>query len=232
MVLGGLPLGEDVTNLNVFGWASTNPIFGGSGSGGSDSSTAVGILQGLEMGGYTLNAELTEMYTTYRAERVASGISNQVWTLSEPPASYYTDELINSAKEFSDVAVVVISRSGGEGADLPMDMSALINGQNGAEANASSVAPANYNYFNAVYENNGPDDDFDEGEHFLELSKREEEMLGIVTSNFENVIVIINANNTMELGCWLTTPRSRPPSSPPAPASPASLPWARSSTAP
>nr|WP_276871991.1 hypothetical protein [Fournierella massiliensis] len=43
---GVLPL-TDTTNLNVFGWASTNPIFGGTGSGSSDNSASVGILQSL-----------------------------------------------------------------------------------------------------------------------------------------------------------------------------------------
>ena len=36
--------------------------------------------------------------------------------------SLYTDELINGAKEFSDTAMIVITRVGGEGADLPDDM--------------------------------------------------------------------------------------------------------------
>ena len=33
--------------------------------------------------------------------------------------TYYSDELINNAKEFSDVALVVFSRQGGEGQDVP-----------------------------------------------------------------------------------------------------------------
>ena len=37
---GLLPLSGDVKTLNVFGWASTNPIFGGTGSGSSDGSSA------------------------------------------------------------------------------------------------------------------------------------------------------------------------------------------------
>lgn len=106
------------------------------------------------------------------------------------------------AKEFSDTAVVVISRSGGEGADLPMDMNALIKGTYGDDARASSVAPDAYSYFNGVYENNGSTDDFDEGEHYLELSHPEEDMIDTVCSNFDNVIVVINANNPMELG-WV-----------------------------
>ena len=66
---GLLPLSSDVKALNVFGWGSTNPILGGTGSGSSDGSTAVGILQSLKDAGYATNEELTKLYTDYRADR-------------------------------------------------------------------------------------------------------------------------------------------------------------------
>ena len=47
----------------------------------------------------------------------------QDWTLPEPTADSYTDEMMANAKEFSDTAMVVITRVGGEGADLPTDVS-------------------------------------------------------------------------------------------------------------
>ena len=59
----------DVKKLNVFGWASTNPIYGGSGSGASDSSTSVSLLQGLENAGFELNTELTDFYKNYADAR-------------------------------------------------------------------------------------------------------------------------------------------------------------------
>ena len=59
---GLLPLSEDVTSLNVFGWDSTNPLFGGVGSGSSDGSSAVGIIQSLQDAGYQTNEELTKMF--------------------------------------------------------------------------------------------------------------------------------------------------------------------------
>ena len=46
---GSLPLRPDSLNngqINVFGWASTNPIYGGTGSGAVDVATAVDILKG------------------------------------------------------------------------------------------------------------------------------------------------------------------------------------------
>ena len=128
---GLLPLSSGVNSLNVFGWGSTNPIFGGTGSGSSDGSSAVGILQSLKEAGYATNEELTKLYTDYRADRPVIDMHAQDWTLPEPTADAYTDAVMSQAKDFSDTAVIVISRSGGENADLPTDMYALIHGKIG-----------------------------------------------------------------------------------------------------
>lgn len=197
---GLLPL-SDTKALNVFGWASTNPIFGGTGSGSSDGSTAVGILQSLTDAGFTTNEDLTQIYKDYTTERPTIAMQTQDWTLPEPTVDVYTDDVMSGAKAFSDVAVVVISRSGGEGADLPTDMYGVIHGTYNI-ASQVSVAPDHYGYFNASYTNNGSYDDFEEGEHYLELSVTEENMIEKVCSEFDKVVVIINANNAMELG-WI-----------------------------
>ena len=68
---GLLPLSNDVDSMNVFGWASTNPIYGGTGSGSADTSSVVSILQSLSDAGYKTNESLTKMYTDYRADRPA-----------------------------------------------------------------------------------------------------------------------------------------------------------------
>ncbi len=188
-------------NLNVFGWGSTNPIFGGTGSGSSDASTAVGILQSLKDAGFTTNEELTKLYTDYRSDRPVIDMHAQDWTLPEPTADAYTDSVMSQAKSFSDTAVIVISRSGGENADLPTDMYALIHGTYNIE-NEVSYAPSNYDYFKGTYTNNGSYDDFEQGEHYLELSVTEENMVEKVCSEFSRVAVIINANNAMELS-WV-----------------------------
>ena len=198
---GLLPLTGEGRALNVFGWGSTNPIFGGTGSGSSDASTAVGILQSLKDAGFSTNEELTKLYTDYRADRPVIDMHSQDWTLPEPTADAYTDAVMSQAKGFSDTAVIVISRSGGENADLPMDMYALIHGTYNIESQVS-YAPDNYDYFKGTYTNNGGYDDFEQGEHYLELSVTEENMVEKVCSEFSNVVVIINANNAMELG-WV-----------------------------
>lgn len=172
-----LPL-ENQKNLNVFGWASTNPCYGGTGSGSlSDAYETVTLLQGLEDAGFQLNTELSDFYTEYRADRPEVGMWSQDWTLPEPTVDSYSDEMIQNAKSFSDTAVVVITRVGGEGADIPTDVSKV------------------------TYTDNSKDyKDFEEGEHYLQLSKTEQNMLEMVCSNFDNVVVVYNGANAMELG--------------------------------
>lgn len=150
-----LPLAEN-SSINVFGWASTNPIFGGTGSGSSDSSNAIGILESLTQAGFTTNGELTKLYTDYQESRSSKEMTNvgfTDWTLPEPTADAYTDGVMAQAKEFSDTAMIVISRSGGEGQDLPRDMNAVIHGTIDIRDEVAN-GNENYNYYNFVYTNN------------------------------------------------------------------------------
>ena len=201
---GTLPLAMN-SNLNVFGWASTNPIYGGTGSGSADNSGNIDILTSLSDAGFQINQSIIDMYKEYSPTRNLGGnvvsVTYTDWSLPEPTVDSYTDELMAEAKEFSDTAMIVISRSGGEGQDVPTDMKAVIDGTYDPR---DEVANGNeqYNYFACNYTNNGSYDDFDEGESYLELSNTEEAMIEKVCSEFDNVVVVINANNPMELG-WV-----------------------------
>lgn len=182
--------------LNVFGWASTNPCYGGTGSGAlNDTYPTVTLLQGLSEAGIELNTDLEKFYTDYKADRPAVSMRAQDWTLPEPNVSLYTDELMNNAKEFSDTAMVVITRVGGEGADLPNDMISVVDG------NYISRSGKGNTYYAGTYDDSlNQGNDWDEGDHFLQLSNREEEMVELVCSNFDNVIVVYNGANAFELG--------------------------------
>ena len=178
--------------LNVFGWASINPILGGAGSGAlNDAYVTTDILQSLSEAGIETNSELTQFYTDYKADRPEVGMWAQDWTLPEPNVSLYTDTLMSNAKSFSDTAMIVISRSGGEGADLPANMPAVVDGsfQDGTT------------YTAGVYDDTLNDgNDWDEGDHYLQLTNREEDMIDLVCSNFDNVILVYNGANAFELG--------------------------------
>ncbi len=200
---GLLPLASG-SKLNVFGWASTNPCYGGTGSGAlNDAYPTVTLLQGLSNAGFTLNTELEKFYTDYKSDRPSVAMSVQDWTLPEPNVSLYTDEMMNNAKEFSDTAVIVITRVGGEGADLPTDMAAVVDGswiRRQAERNGELRGAG---YYNGSYDDTlNAGNDWDTGDHFLQLSNREEEMVDLVCSNFDKVLVVYNGANAFELN-WV-----------------------------
>lgn len=115
---------EQKTKVNLFGWDSVGWVVGGSGSGTSGNTGLVSLPDAMEAGNYEVNRELIDLYTKYKAGRPETGVSSADWTVTELPMSQYTDEVIENAKAFSDVAIVSIGRVGGEGNDLPTDMSA------------------------------------------------------------------------------------------------------------
>lgn len=199
---GLLPLAADNNKLNVFGWTSVNPIYAGTGSGNAgEAMQPISLLLSLRDAGFSMNDELTRLYLDYCQTRPTISMNSQDWTLPEPTRGAYTDELLSNATAFSDTAMVVIGRSGGENADLPADMNAVIKGTYDVAKTdvVDTKFKGNYGYTAGTYKNNGDYDDFEPGEHYLELSRTEEDLVDMVCSNFKNVIVVINANNAMEL---------------------------------
>ena len=175
---GNLPMDADA--VNVFGWASTNPVYGGVGSGAlTDAYPTVSLLDGLENAGIQTNEDLSKLYTDYRTDRPTVSIQEQDWTLPEVPVAQYDQSLIDDAKTFSDQAIVVIARVGGEGADLPTNM---------------KVGNIVYNENSTEYA------DYEDGEHYLQLSQTEQDLIDLVTSNFDDVTLVYNGANALELG--------------------------------
>ena len=166
-----LPLAEG-TAVNLFGYGSVDPIYGGSGSGASDTSSNIDLVTGLTNAGFTVNQELVDFYKKSGVSRAAQkGFEGSNFTPAEVPAAQYTETLLQNAKAFSDVAIVTISRVGGEGGDLPQDMYA------------------------AGYSKT------DDGRHYLELTQDEEDLLALIKAQgFGKVIVLVNSSNAMELG--------------------------------
>ena len=183
-----LPLASG-TKLNVFGWSSVAPVYGGAGSGSSDSSKAASLLDGLHEAGFETNTELENFYTNFRSERPSISFFGVDFTIPEPAMEEYQNaNIFENAKAFSDTALVVIGRSSGEGSDLAMNLSDDNNftiGENGEHVTFSTQ-----------------EDDLDAEKSYLELSNREIAMLDEVTKDFKDVIVVINSAQPMELG-WL-----------------------------
>ena len=121
-----LPLSPGA-KVSVFGKNSVNLVYGGSGSGGGDNTNAKKIFDSLTEAGISFNPALQEFYKSETASGAArpsnpsdldSG-GNVMLSTAETPYESYTDSVISSYSSYSDAAIVVISRIGGEGFDLP-----------------------------------------------------------------------------------------------------------------
>ncbi|MCC8182757.1 MAG: glycoside hydrolase family 3 C-terminal domain-containing protein [Clostridiales bacterium] len=180
-----LPLSSG-TAVNLFGYGSRDTVYGGSGSGSGDSTNNVTLAEGLENAGLTVNQELVDFYDEHYVERTGVGYTGNNFDINEPSVDEYSDELLENAKAYSSVAVFVISRLGGEGADLPMDMD--------PDKVTEIVASG------ALTEQTVSGGDA--GKHYLELQQVEIDVLDMIKENFDTVIVLVNSTNAMELG-WL-----------------------------
>lgn len=175
-----LPLSSDVTKVNVFGWAATNWLGGGSGSGGV-AQVKTDFLKALEKHDISYNEDLIKMYQDFQEsreyDRTLGAWPEQTARLYEPSindTNYYSQELLDEAKAYSDTAFVVIGRWNGESNDATQKQ----------------------------YKRTTKDGDIitDATKTQLEFSTEEIDLLNYVADNYENVIVVLNTGNVMELG--------------------------------
>lgn len=187
-----LPLSVDeAKKINIFGWASYDWMTSMFGSGYSNTSLKkYKLYPALEEMGIEYNTQLYDMYRNFYSGKASGwGMSDlqeyrgdiavgnaTKFILHEPGRDYYTPEVINHAKEFSDVALVVIGRTGGEAADLRK-----IQVKQQQSNNSSSTIT-------------------DSTRTYLQLSTEEEEMIAAAKQACKKVIVLLNTSNTMELG--------------------------------
>ena len=181
-----LPLAADNKKINVFGWASTAWLGGGSGSGGV-SGVNTDLLAALTACGVAYNTELTDMYKDFQDDReytrTLSAWPEQSGRLYEPDINnqtYYTQSMLDNAKSFSDTAVVVIGRLAGESNDATKQQ------YKRTEKGGNIVV--------------------DDTRTMLELTTEEEDLLNYVGANYAHVVVLINSTNVMELGQIETIP--------------------------
>ena len=191
-----LPLDKGETaKVNVFGWHSIDWLYGMGGDGVSsggvlpeddDFEKNIDLYDALDSYGIEYNSDLYNMYYRYyKPYNLGRGLKVGKMAIAqrlvEPDINdktYYTDTLLKNAKEYSDTAIMVISRLCGEGAGCPKSQ--------------PKDGPKGYTS--------------DEERHFLEISTEEEALLTYLGTNFKKVIVLINTCNQMELGFLETIP--------------------------
>lgn len=170
-----LPLKKGA-KVSVFGKNSVNLSYGGSGSGGFDTSNNRDLYDSLESAGFETNETLKKFYEDNGASGPARAANssdldsggNQVIATAETPQSKYTDAVKKSYDAYKDAAIVVITRIGGEGFDLPR-YQGTTEGAVGADS------------------------------HYLELDQNERDMLAAVCdAGFEHVVVLFNVPSSFE----------------------------------
>lgn len=127
-----LPLANK--QVNVFGYSSIDINFGGTGSGSGSNEYNVGFYEGLENAGISVNEDLKAFYNEAYTEKQKTNVMAMVggdYNSYEPSIDTYTEEMIDQAKDYSDTAIVVLTRNGGEGGDLPQDTAAYQGGTAG-----------------------------------------------------------------------------------------------------
>ncbi|MBQ3183562.1 MAG: glycoside hydrolase family 3 C-terminal domain-containing protein, partial [Clostridia bacterium] len=121
---GALPL-EKGSKLSLFSTSSVNLVYGGTGSGNIDASKADDLKGALERTGFSVNEALWSFYSEGPALEYArkggTGVLPPAAEISEAPIDIYTDDVLESVKDYSDAAIVVFSRIGGEGADMEFE---------------------------------------------------------------------------------------------------------------
>ncbi|MDR3123592.1 MAG: glycoside hydrolase family 3 C-terminal domain-containing protein [Treponema sp.] len=201
-----LPAGS---RISVFGRTSVDIIYGGSGSGNVDTSTADTLETSLSRSGFQVNPALPAFYrerSDLRGPQIGTGSiffggrpihflpyrhaaiqmddpAISTYHIAEVALSEYTAEVQRSYADYHDAALVVLGRGGGEGGDLSRDIQ------------------ADMGHYNATVHDAMNRLNLRNGQHQLELSQNEIDLLDHVRSqNFGKVIVIINSSEAMELG--------------------------------
>ena len=123
-----MPLGDN-KRVSLFSESSVDLIYGGTGSGAIDTSTVMNLKQAFESIGYTVNPTLWDFYTKNHEKYSRVIPSNlpgvdHAYFVNECPVGEYTQDVKDSYADYNDAAIVVLSRSGGEGLDLITDSSA------------------------------------------------------------------------------------------------------------
>ena len=179
-----LPLkSNEVGNISIFGWGATDGgfVLSGSGSGEADTSTAKTFLGSMRAQGFTPNQLLIDYAEEYKDGREGyslTGHSHVFFRLYEPTINA---SRMQTARAHSDIAMIVISRLGGEGKDLPTVQ---------YRANTAGARPTHLT-----------DVTIDPNRTYLEISIEEEALIkGVAAAGFEKVILLVNACNVMQLG--------------------------------
>lgn len=181
-----LPLAKGA-KVSLFAHGSVDLMYGGTGSGSVDTANAPSLKDALTENGVEVNQTLWDFYSSKDimgkySRKTPESISDNLSALAqygvnEVPWTQVETAAAGSFAQYGDAAIVVLSRSGGEGADLP-------SGDNGSGLDYISGLEGDGNY--------------------LALSQEEKDLLAGLKSQkdsgvFQHIVVLLNSSNALEL---------------------------------
>lgn len=174
---GTLPLAAGAVTL--LGRGAADPVYGGSGSGTADTRTAVNIKAGIENGGFTVNGTVYDQLAAFAEANPAAEGGRTNIVMDKPEASNYN---------IGEMPVADYSQASRDSfAEFP-DAAIVVIGRAGGEGGDLATNMEKW------------DERAEPGQHQLELNADEKDLLELAKSQFENVIVVVNASTSMELG--------------------------------
>ena len=184
-----LPVG-DGAKISVFGKSSYQYLSGGGGSGAGGGAPVTSLYTALQDEGFQINSKLVNFYKdSYksgngRGQSPGIGATVPGYNTGETPIASYTDDIEASYEDYNDAAVVVFSRIGGEGFDLPRTM----------KWNGENYYSWGYDATELVPGARSKDD------HYLQLDQNEADLLKYCGERFDKVIVLLNVGSQFECG--------------------------------
>ncbi len=193
-----LPVSKE-NKIALMGRGSVDPVYGGSGSGNVDTTTCANPRSALEKAGFTIDEDVYNFFNTQKDYYARQNISmdsyeNSTFFIGEIQPSTYTFTPVKS-----ETAVVFISRCGGEGLDLSRNMKQDANTTaskavlDGTTKNATNPTEKAAHAAEEVA-------NYSDGQHELELSKEEKDMIAFAKTNYSKVVIVLNNSTTMEIG--------------------------------
>ena len=108
------------SKLSLFSTSSVNPVLGGTGSGRVDAEASDTLKEALEKEGFVVNPHLWDFYEQIpsREMRKNSAYMAAPSQQYEAPWENYTAEVLASFPDYSDAAIIILSRVGGQNNDI------------------------------------------------------------------------------------------------------------------
>lgn len=184
---GVLPLASSA-KLTLLGRGSVDSVYGGSGSGSSSSEGLIDLKLGLNNAGFDVNGTVYDLLNKFASFKMEQGVFGPSKVYDNPKSSIVMDNPEASTYMIGEMPVSQYTTEALDSFKVYGDAAVVTISRPAGEGG------------DLAQDMKGWDDNYEAGQHQLELNKDEKELIALAKENFENVIVLINSSAAMELG--------------------------------